>query len=114
VCALLAASVDPNPWAQLGISGIVCALLFGAAWTFWRRSLVLEAEKNKLYEERIAREQFLSDRLAPLLADAVEILGSAPARFENALAQSKQATQAADLNRLVDKLEQTMRDIKPQ
>lgn len=109
---LLAVSPDPNPWAQLGIASIVCALLSGIAWTLWRRVLTLQAEKDDLYRQRIDREQFLSDRLAPLLSDAIEILGSAPMKFETALSQAQRSTQAGELDRLVEKLESMTRDLR--
>jgi hypothetical protein len=108
---LLADALSPNPWAQLGIASIVCALLFAISWTLWRQHLADEETKSQLFRDRIEREQFLSDRLAPLLADAVEILGTAPARFETALTQAQKATQASDLERLIIKLQDTLRDI---
>jgi hypothetical protein len=108
------APVDVNPWAQLGIASIVCALLFAIAWMLWKAHaasdkardtelIAIRKEKDTLYEERIEREQYLSDRLAPLLADAVKIL---------ALVPESQRTSNDELRRIVERLQTTVQELR--
>lgn len=100
-----------NPWTQLGIASIVCALLSTIAWILWRRLLAVQAEKDALYAARIEREQYLTDRLGPLLNDALSILGTAPAEFKTALTEARQSAGASELERVVRDLKDTVREI---
>jgi len=107
-------SQGPNPWAQLGIGAIVCALLFSWGLLLWRDNKAKDLTIEKLNEERlrdqearIRRERELSDVLAPLLAQAVDLLAKAPAQFDRALSDAQRATGQSELDAVIRRLEAT-------
>lgn len=103
---VLAASADPGVLSQYGLAGLVIAALAAAV-------LKKDNEVNRLNADRIAREQALSDKLGPLLAEAIRVLSTTPDRFEKALSQVEDASRASDLERTVARLmrEQSNREI---
>lgn len=133
--AVAADALSPsNPWAQLGIASIVCALLSGIAWTFWakwntdkdkweierdrmttdrnaERERLLH-EKDDLYKQMIDREQYMNDRVVPTLADALRILGVVPTQLESALNQAQKASTASEGDRLIREMQELMKEIK--
>lgn len=112
---LSALTSDPNPWAQLGLSSIVAVLLFGALSVVWK-AYQAERNKNELLQiarvqdakDSVTRERELADRLGPLLANAAEVLSTAPARFDQALGQVQSASRMSEVDNLMSKLEQTV------
>lgn len=101
---LLAASPDPLTLSQYGLAGI---MILGLATALVRK----DNEVTRLNADRIAREQALSDKLGPLLAEAIHTLSTTPDRFERALAKVEEQTQASLLERTVARMlrEQTKR-----
>lgn len=94
---LLGASADPVTLSQYGLAGIVILTLAAAVRMLWN-------EVARLNADRIAREQALSDKLGPLLAEAIRVLSVTPDRFEKALSQVEDASRASDLERTVARL----------
>lgn len=94
---VLAASADPVALSQYGLAGIVILALTAAVRLLWN-------EVARLNADRIAREQALSDKLGPLLAEAIRVLPTVQERFEKALAQVEDSSRASDLERTVARL----------
>jgi hypothetical protein len=110
-------------FTQLGVAAIVCVLLFAWGWTLWQENRRKDAEISRLRdahmrdnaairEEQLTRERELVDRLAPLLASAVEILGTAPENFKDALREARESGRMDELSRVVGQLRDTVRDIQ--
>lgn len=95
--SVLAASADPVTLSQYGLAGIVILGLTAAVRMLWN-------EVARLNADRILREQALSDKLGPLLAEAIRVLSVTPDRFEKALTQVETASKASDLERTVARL----------
>lgn len=95
--SLLAASADPIALSQYGLAGLVILALAGAVRLLWN-------EVARLNADRIAREQALSDKLGPLLAEAIRVLPTVQERFEKALTQVEDSSRASDLERTVARL----------
>lgn len=108
---LLLVSASPDPWTQLGLGALVAAPPSSFCWVLWR-TLGTERSKNEaLQRDQITRERELSDRLGPLLAEAVKVLATAPERFDQALGQAQRATATGEVDSMMRKLEETVERI---
>src|SRR6185295_9982657 len=103
---LLSATTDPsNPWTQLGIGALV-AVPFSAGCSILWKALQAERTKSELLQlarvndakEAVHRERELADKLGPLLANAAEVLSTAPARFDQALSQVGSASRSSEVD----------------
>lgn len=110
-------------FTQLGIASIVCLLLFGTSWMLWKKwnsdrdawtaeRVALQREKDALYVQMLAQAQAINDRVVPTLTDALRILGVVPAQLESALTQAQKATAATDGERLIQNMQDLLREIK--
>lgn len=115
---LSATATDPTIWSQfsqLGIGALV-AVPFSVGCSILWKALSAERTKNELLQlarvqdakDAVTRERELADRLGPLLANAAEVLSTAPARFDQALGQVQSATRMSEVDGLMNRLEQTV------
>jgi hypothetical protein len=104
-------SFDPNPWAQLGIASIVCALLFAWGLSQWRDNKVKDAKIEALNQAALLREREMGNSVIPVLKEAVGILSAAPAQFDRALGEARDATRGRYLEDLTRRLEDLVQQI---
>lgn len=103
---------------QIGVGSLIAAPAFATTWQLWKR-LDKEREEVRLLQlarvqdakDAVLRERELADRLGPLLANAAEVLSTAPARFDQALNQVQTASRSSEVDQLMQRLETTVRNI---
>lgn len=104
-----------NPWAQLGVTGIICAVLSLIAWTLWQDNKALRSQCSACQETRIAdrdawaqRDNERAERIIPLLSQAADALKLTPELFDRALGQARSGSSSSEVERLVRRMEQVI------
>lgn len=102
---------------QIGIGILIAAPAFAGVWLLWKRNDQISGELSKNQAEQVAdqkaqviRERELSERLGPLLAEAVKVLASAPDRFDQALSQAQTAVQRQEVEQLIQRFKTAIAD----
>ncbi len=101
-----APSVDQ--WSQIGIGALIALPAYTGLWALWKDRRRIERETRDLNDHALARERELSDRIAPLLTEAVRVLSIVPARFEESF---RTARETADVDKIVAKLTTAVEDM---
>lgn len=103
---------------QIGIGALIAVPAYVTSWQLWKRldkSLTatneLQAERVKDRDAQVLRERELADRLGPLLAQAADLLATAPDRFDKALSQAQNALRSNEVDLLMRRLEGTVERI---
>lgn len=68
--ALLGDATQPLDFTQLGVAGVLCALLLAISWTLWRQHLTDSRTVSELQAARLAD----MDKVIPVLGKCVEVL----------------------------------------
>lgn len=104
--------MPPSPsidqWSQIGIGALIALPAWSAAIVLWKDRLRHERETQELNDDALARERELSDRIAPLLNEAVRVLSIVPSRFEESF---RTARETADVDKIVEKLTAAIDDM---
>lgn len=100
---------DPNLFTQLGVASVVAVMLSTGLFVIWRQSLAKDVTIAELHAAQLAREKELSERIVPLLVTAVEVLSTAPTKFDQALRAAQDSTQRSELDSVLSRLEATLK-----
>lgn len=103
---------------QIGIGVLIAVPAYVAAWKLWQDRQKKDSKIEELLSNQIKREKELSDRLAPLLATAAEVLAKAPGQFDQALSEAHSAIRSSEMERamerVAERLETTLSQLKQQ
>lgn len=103
-------NVDLGPAIQqIGIGALIAVPAYFAAWQLWKDNRSLRLASSTDHTSALARERELLDRIAPLLANAADILAKTPERFDKALSSAQNATEKTELDRRLGQLEEVIR-----
>ncbi len=97
-----------DQWSQIGIGALIALPAYAAGLALWKDRRRIERETRELNEHALARERELSDRIAPLLNEAVRVLSIVPTRFEESF---RSARETADVDKIVAKLTTAVEDL---
>lgn len=107
-----ASSPDTINFSQLGIASVICVLLLAGLLIVWKQLLASQARERQLLADQVGREKEIADRIVPLLVSGLEVLTTAPAKFQQAMDQAAASTSRSDLDSVLSRLEDTLRNAK--